>query len=332
MKTRFSLFILVSLLALHCSSSVNADALDDNPAVLAVQAWQDEPVESYREGIQATFPQQDWQDVQSQLPYALMSYFAEMYKVSSDRSRRKNEALTERKNILTRLGYRELNQSEFPTSWQKYYVPGESSRYHNKNTELRIRTYLNPVKKTIVMAIAGTQFSKTASLHSAGTIAYGFQTQVLDEALSLSRDLKEKHPDYTLELTGASQGGAVAQYVSINMNDARAYVFNSQALHKTFTGDLNDNQLSRIHSAYIESEMLNNALVPGYWLIQNTMPVDGVVLKLDDELTERINGIYFTFSGIAYVFTPDNFILHWTGSVLEAVETLSGLNLKSLYY
>ena len=179
----------------------------------------------------------------------------------------------------------------------------------------------------MVLAIAGTNFASSTSMRSAYDLSTGTVPVSAKIALALSDDLLTKHSKYRLILTGASQGGAVAQHVALNLGSrAEAWVFNSQGLHKTLYNSVSSEQLTRIHHAYVAGEMLNGENYHlGKQVIQTQIPVKGTLIPVNDTLYADITNAFYnshstaTSTGMYYMVTRSG-MLHWTGSLLKAVE------------
>ena len=176
-------------------------------------------------------------------------------------------------------------------------------------------------------------------MYSALQLSFGAISSAAKIARNITTELQKAYSGYTIEITGASQGGAIAQYAAITKNiRAKAVVFNSLALSEDITSTLSNEQKSRIRHAYVQGETLNGS---NYHLmglaLQNDMPVQGSIIPVSGELEDILsNNFYHSFSyweTPLYYATTYAGMMHWTGSLLKAVEYHAGYNeLPSLYY
>ena len=311
-------------------------------------------------------------DYNKTYPYVLMSYFAEMYKVSSSKPA-KQIALQERLNLLEKAGFSMVTDPAFvPDGLKSLFVEDPTSEevteraltvfdenapkgtppkktakkasliggfYHDKS-QLKARLFLNPEQKKVVIAIAGTNFGSRTSMESAYSLSSGKVSQAASIARMIATEMQLLYRDYTIELTGASQGGAVAQYAAVEPQiNGRAVVFNSQGIHPSITSKWSKSQKQRISHLYLDGELLNGDSYVDYAaqsVIQNKMPVDGLAVPVDPVLETYIKDAYYKASSTVekarYYFTPRGVMLHWTGSLLEAFEYHADYyHLPSLY-
>ena len=274
----------------------------------------------------------DWENPVERLPYAMMSYFAEVPKIKN-RSEKKQEALDQRLAYLAGNGYTLADASAFPERWQKHFVAKEFDWINIQETGFRARLFINKVKKTVVLTIAGTDFSDWDSISSALYIAYGYSSEAMVNGIDLAQDLKQMYysKGYQIEVTGASQGGAIAQMAAYSTN-AAAYVFNSQMPHSSVIDAISDDDKTLIKHAYIEGDMLNDSFLhPAGWIIQNSLTVETIELPVDEDLEEEINNEYYKKFGSGYYFTSTAWKRHWTGTVLFLSEKLAGKEFLDLY-
>ncbi|WP_263078982.1 hypothetical protein [Endozoicomonas sp. Mp262] len=280
----------------------------------------------------------NWEPL-SDYPYVLMSYFSEMYKLdSSDEGKR--EAIFKRLHILKKkYGFNQMVVDEVPVSIRNLYKEkNKQNRIYDRESGLKARLFINKKENTIVLAIAGTDLGLLSmeSLNSIGSAVYlgnGGVSAPAAKALQLIKALERDYQGYSLKMTGASQGGAIAQYVAIN-STAEAFVFNSQGLPAYLTGKLSREQLGRLHHTYVEGEILNSkSAIPklASFLVQNPVPVEGYAIPVDDVLDIRMTEAFFKKANalsyyVTYYITPESFIRHWTGSILEAVEYYAGFD------
>ncbi|MRI33306.1 hypothetical protein EOPP23_09955 [Endozoicomonas sp. OPT23] len=273
-------------------------------------------------------------------PYALMSYFADMHKVDSSKANKK-AALEKRVELLSDDGFSPLtDQSELPAFWQKYFEEQTQQRLVVPSVSLKMRFYRHHSKKQLVVAIAGTDFSPSAfitSVTSAYNLANGTASDAALTALFVVRDLQEKYDGYNIELTGASQGGAIAQYVVSNTKNTSAIVFNSEFLHPSLSSELDGD---RVKHSYVEGESLNGESYHfARALVKNTAPVKSTVLPVSEELSSIITNKYYQFSTsgspklgwLSYQTTTASFVRHWTGAILETIEYHTQDNLPSIF-
>ncbi len=279
-------------------------------------------------------------EMSSMYPYALMSYFAEMYKVDSSKPDKK-QALQERIEKLDTAGFyaftRLTKTVELPESWQSDFKARQQNRFVSSRSSLKARVYINEADNTITIAIAGTDFSSLTSLYSAAQLAAGYASAAATEAVNLTKDIQQANPGYTLILTGASQGGAIAQYVVSRTAETRAIVFNSQALHpKLIQQALTEKEVTHL---FVEGEAMSpdsDHLVE--YLIQNPMPVAGKMIPVDPELDAIIINTYFSYARgntatgwVSYQTSTLSFIRHWTGALLTAIEQHNGYAMSKLF-
>lgn len=286
-------------------------------------------------------------DYEGMYPYVLMSYLAEMYKVSS-RNESKQQALSSRFSILEEAGFHRVSDSSGLSAFSKSLFINENAPekitakaglmggFYDKNTQFKGRLFINDEQKKVVLAIAGTDFSSPASMGSAWNLSAGKRTGAAILARKLATDLQNTYKGYTIELTGASQGGAIAQYAAVEPSiNGKAFVFNSLAIGSDITSQWSKEQLSRISHAYVEGEMLNgDDFNFAGAVFQSKMPVEGVVIPVYGVVEEQITNVYYNsynwdsynklISWTPYLLTSRSIMLHWTGALLEAVEYHAG--------
>ncbi|WP_034878171.1 hypothetical protein, partial [Endozoicomonas montiporae] len=163
--------------------------------------------------VQKVYP--DWENPQDRLPYAMMSYFAEVAKIQDSKNQKpkKYSAIKERFDYLAANGYVNAEKEDLPQKWFKYFQGGDLKRIYNEESGFRARIFINDVKKTVVLAIAGTDFSDIYSLSSAVSLSFGKSSEAMMNGMDLAHDLRQMYfpKGYRIETTGASQGGAIAQ-------------------------------------------------------------------------------------------------------------------------
>ncbi|KEQ15608.1 hypothetical protein GZ77_03140, partial [Endozoicomonas montiporae] len=105
--------------------------------------------------VQKVYP--DWENPQDRLPYAMMSYFAEVAKIQDSKNQKpkKYSAIKERFDYLAANGYVNAEKEDLPQKWFKYFQGGDLKRIYNEESGFRARIFINDVKKTVVLAIAG---------------------------------------------------------------------------------------------------------------------------------------------------------------------------------
>ena len=278
-------------------------------------------------------------DYQATYPYVLMSYFAEMYKVSSSKSA-KQDALRQRVEILEKAGFSMVTDSDFvPEGIKSFFVAQNAPKkiakksgliggFYDATSQLKARLFINPAQKKLVIAIAGTNFGSTTSMLSAYSLGSGKISKAAIAARKIAIEMQKSYPDFSIELTGASQGGAIAQYAAVTKEiKGKAIVFNSLAIHSSITSLWSEEQSERISHAYLDGELLNGnsySSLAAQNTLQNEMPVSGFAVPVDPILEAYIADAYYKSSSTAekarYYFTPKAVMLHWTGSLLEAVE------------
>lgn len=277
-----------------------------------------------------TFP--DWENPSERLPYAMMSYFAEVSRIAG-RKPRKQKAIDQRLAYLTAQGYVQMDEKNIPENWLNRYQGGDLKRINDDKTGFRARMFINEPKKTITLAIAGTDFGDLDSILSAFYLSYGYSSEALVNGVELARNLRDKFQEqgYRLEITGASQGGAIAMMAAY-ATDSVAYVFNSQMPHASLLADVEDNQKTRIKHAFIEGDMLNDSIHPAAFVVQNSLSVETLEIMIFDEMQEEIEAVYYQQHGWAGYYTATTpWIMHWTGTVLYVSERLAGVEFADLY-
>ncbi len=262
--------------------------------------------------------------------------YEEMYKLES-RNTAKNAALQERITRLTDAGYQTvISRSEMPELFRKNFKENSQQSYVSSKTSLKARIYKNDQNKTIAIAFSGTDFSSPTSVVSAVNLAFGYVSNTVQEALNLVVALQNNNPEHRFVLTGASQGGAIAQYVVSQTKNTSAIVFNSQGLHPEMAHGLTENNVTHL---FVEGESMSedSGHLLGSW-VQNALPVTGKMLPVSEVMSSIITNYYFdaqqgqTVSGwLAYRTTTSSFVRHWTGSVLAILEQNNGYNMTSLY-
>ena len=289
----------------------------------------------------------DTVDYKATYPYVLMSYFADMYIVAS-RKPVKQQALAQRMKVLEEAGFFMVTDTAFlPDGVKSLFISRDTPHkvvvkaglfggFYHEPSQFQARLFLNPEQKKVVIAIAGTNFASPTSINSAYSLSAGKVSRAAEIARIVAVEMQLMYPDFTIELTGASQGGAVAQYAAVEPGiNGKAIIFNSQAINPSVTSGWSNNQLKRINHYYLEDELLNGGNHSPYAIlrpIENKMPVDGTVIPINPILESYIFDDYYKFFGSLYYVSPGNIILHWTGSILEAFEYYAGYNhLPSLY-
>ena len=290
------------------------------------------PVVSSYEAQQA-YP--DWANPKDRLPYAMMSYFAEVAKIQDSKNQKpkKYNAIKERLDYLAASGYVNAEKKDLPQKWFKHYQGGDLKRIYIDESGFRARVFVNDLKKTVVLAIAGTDFSDIDSMTSAVYLAYGKHSDAMMNGMDLAYDLKQMYfpKGYRVETTGASQGGAIAQLAAY-ATDAYAYVFNSQMPGQALLDIVMTDASTHIKHAYIEGDMLNNSYHPAGFLFQNTSTIETISIKIDGSMESEINNVYYKQHGaVGYYLATTPWIRHWTGTILFVSEQLSGKNFSDLY-
>ena len=286
-------------------------------------------------------PYADVEQMSQLYPYALMSYFADMYKVDSSDPDKKN-AIQKRVELLEEAGFTlyEVKQ-DLPTVWQTYYKEKTEKRLVVRKSGLKMRFYRNEATKTLVAAIAGTDFSSKASMTSALNLANGIASDAAVFASDIINELQVVNPDYNIVLTGASQGGAIAQYIVAHTEGTSAVIFNSEFLYPSLAIGLDS---SRVTHSYVEGEFLNgNSWHIARPFIRNTTNIESSVMPVNSVLSSIITNKYYSYemSGkglmpqtlglLGYYTTTPSFIRHWTGAILETIEYHTQQNLPSIF-
>ena len=354
MKKRILTITAAATLAIAASLTIAAPVERPIKAVSATDYSVSE-ADSYTKVVRLTDLDLDQKaesiDYQTTYPYVLMSYFAEMHQVSSNKAA-KQEALNQRLNLLEKAGFSMVKEAVFiPESIQSLFVAADTPKeiatklgltagFYDASSQFKARLFLNPAQKKVVIAIAGTNFSSMTSMRSAYSLGYGEVSQAAKIARRTAIELQKLYPGFTIELTGASQGGAVAQYAAATPQiKGRAIVFNSLGLHPSITSGWSQEQLQRISHVYLDGELLNGDSYSSYAArraIQNKVPVDGVAIPVDPVLESYIADAYYKAFKVwqkpGYYAMPRSAMLHWTGSLLKAFEYHADYNdLPGLY-
>ena len=274
----------------------------------------------------------DWENAADRLPYAMMSYFAEVIKIKG-RKPNKQKAIDQRFAYLASNGYIPAKKKDFPGNWYKHFQGGDLNRIYIDETGFRARVFINETKKTVLLAIAGTDFSDKDSILSAAYLAYGRYSGAMMNGMDLANDLRQMYFEkgYRIEITGASQGGAIAQLAAY-ATDASAFVFNSQMPGQALLDIVMPDARVDIKHAYIEGDMLNDSIHPAGFLFQNSSTVETLEIMLDDTMEDEVNDVYYKQHGaFGYYFATTPWVRHWTGTVLFVSEKLAGKDFADLY-
>ena len=277
-------------------------------------------------------PYPDWENPVDRLPYAMMSYFAEVAKIKG-RKPNKQKAIDQRLAYLASDGYISGGKEDFPKEWYKHFQGGDLKRIYIDETGFRARVFINETKKTVVLAIAGTDFSDKDSILSAVYLAYGKHSDAMMNGMDLAHDLRQMYlrKGFRVEITGASQGGAIAQLAAY-ATDASAFVFNSQMPEQALLDIVMKDARTHIKHAYIEGDLLNDSIHPAGFLFQNSSEVETLEIMLDDNMEDEVNNVYYRqHGGFGYYFATTPWVRHWTGTVLFVSEQLAGKNFADLY-
>ncbi|MET4692236.1 hypothetical protein [Endozoicomonas lisbonensis] len=277
-------------------------------------------------------PYPDWENPVDRLPYAMMSYFAEVAKIKG-RKPNKQKAIDQRLAFLASNGYIPAEKEDLPEEWYRYFQGDDLKRIHIDDTGFRARVFINKTKKVVALAIAGTDFSDIDSILSAAYLAYGKHSGAMMNGMDLAHDLRQMYfgKGYRIEITGASQGGIIAQLAAYATN-ASAFVFNSQMPGQALLDIVMSDAKVNIKHAYIEGDMLNDSIHPAGFFFQNSSTVETLEIMIDDDMEDELNNVYYKQHGVfGYYFATTPWIRHWTGTVLFVSEKLAGKNFADLY-
>lgn len=288
-------------------------------------------VASYDAGL-ASERLPNWNDPEDRLPYAMMSYFAEVSKIKGRSSKSRQIALDERIAYLEGQGYKAIQKEDIPEKWLPYYQEGDLQRILIDESGLRARIYVNDLKKRVMLALAGTDFGDKDSVLSAFFLAYGYSSSALFNGMELAEALAQKFlpRGYQLELTGASQGGAIAMMAAY-ATGGRAYVFNSQVPHGDLFDVISEGKTAHIKHAYVEGDMLNDSWHYTHFIIQNSTVMESLEMPVSTLWEDAVDDNYYRQHGISYYFTTEAWVRHWTGTVLDVSERLAEKQFSPLH-
>ena len=306
-------------------------SLSWNLSVAEINAVTETEIASHDAGLSSEHLP-DWYDPGDRLPYAMMSYFAEVTKIKGRSSKSRQIALDERVAYLEEEGFKAIEKKDIPEKWLIYYQDGDLQRISIEKSGLRARIYVNDLKKRVVLALAGTDFGDKDSVLSAFSLAYGYSSDALFDGISLAQDLVLKFlpRGYQLELTGASQGGAIAMLAAYETK-GRAYVFNSQMPHSDLFDVISEGKTALIKHAYVEGDMLNDSWHYTHFLIQNSIKMESLEMPVRTLWENEIDDNYYRQHGVSYYFTTEAWVRHWTGTVLEVSERLAEREFSPLH-
>ena len=253
-------------------------------------------------------------------PYGLASTLAYSYKLerSDPQKTRWNFARLEHQKL------KPVTISDIPVNASKLFKL-KTGRFEDKSSGLQARGFIHTPTDTLILAFAGTDFEATyRSLVTASAsvqIAWGYEPEILHEAASLCKNLKEGGRYKRIVLTGSSLGGAVAQYASLACG-SQAIVFNTLALPENLRhnaaysrSQIDQIPVDEVIKAHektlilseVEKEVLNNEETWGHYIMQNDLPKDMSVFVIPS--ANR---------------TSSTTSRHWAPAVIEAIEKRAG--------
>ncbi|WP_257284446.1 hypothetical protein [Endozoicomonas sp. SESOKO1] len=293
-------------------------------------------------------------------PYALMSYLSEMDAILTSEDPEKQIFTIFRLSYLSSRNFQLVADPQaIPETWQPHFIAtreqprpsGQSSdqiigQITIPDSNIRVRIFKlteDPSsgahkESKIVLALSGekaddalqclvTQSKPTPPASPACSLA----VQHLQDITDLADALKGIYPDHSLEITGYSFSGAVAQAVmSISESIDQAYIFNSYGIHPSWLEGISESRLARIHHSYVEGSLLygqdyNPLSRYSRWkLPPNKVVVAGMKIP-SSGLESHIRHIYQmnhqdSWLDTAYNYVTSTWILHSKESVLRAFE------------
>ena len=302
-------------------------------------------------------------------PYALMSYLSEMDAILTSESPEKQIFAIFRISYLGSRHFQFVEAPEaIPEKWQPHFIttreqPQTSGKSSHQivvqitipNSNIRVRVFKQTVdedssseahaESKIVLALSGeksnealqclvTQPRPSSTVSSACSLA----VKHLQDITDLADSLKSMYPNHSLEITGYSFSGALAQAaMSTSESIDQAYIFNSYGIHPSWLEDVSENRLARIHHSYIEGSLLHGQdynLLSRYsrWkLPPNKVVVAGMKIP-SSGLESHIRHIYKlnhydSWLDALYNYVTSIWILHSKESVLRAFEAHLKLDL-----
>ncbi len=199
------------------------------------------------------------------------------------------------KQIFTifRLSYLDAMNFQFvakpeaiPEQWQSHFIAtGEQTLNSGKtshqvigqinlpDSNIRVRVFKRtedllsdaPSQSKIVLALSGEKSNEAVQClvrqskppHPVSSPCSD-AVKHLQDITDLADDLKEIYPNHSLEITGYSFSGAVAQAaMAISDTIEQAYIFNSHGIHPTWLAGMPEDRLARIHHSFVEGSFLH---------------------------------------------------------------------------
>ncbi|MBO9482495.1 MULTISPECIES: hypothetical protein [Gammaproteobacteria] len=300
-------------------------------------------------------------------PYALMSYFSEMDAIlTSDDPEKQLFAIFR----LSYLGSRHFlfvaDPEAIPEQWQPHFTSTAEEKRKSGQTRhqiigqvtipdsnIRIRVFKlteDPssdaqTKSKIVLALAGEKsdeavqclVTQSKPAHP-GSSPCSLAVKQLQDISDLADSLKDMYPNHSVEITGYSFSGAIAQAaMSISETIEQAYIFNSYGIHPSWLAGMPESRLARIHHSYVEGSFLHGqdynplSRYSRWKLPPNKVVVAGMKIP-SSGLEPNIRHIYQlnhhdSWLDTFYNFVTSIWILHSKESVLRAFEANLRLDL-----
>ena len=307
-------------------------------------------------------------------PYALMSYLSELDTIVSSEDPEKQIFAIFRVSYLHSKGFRLVTDPEaIPEQWRPHFIgtrerTGRSGNtiqqiigqisIPNSNIKARVFKFAKNVSPVVheegdeeggkvIIALSGEKSGEalqclvTQSKPSpqSASSACSLAEKHLQAITELAESFKSMYPEHSLEITGYSFSGAIAQAVmSTSEFIDQAYIFNSYGIHPSWLKEMSENRLARIHHSYVEGSFLHGQqdynLLSRYsrWkLPQNKVVVAGMMLP-SDGLESHIQHIYKlnhheSWLDTFYNYATSIWVLHSKESVLRVFETHLKLDL-----
>lgn len=303
-------------------------------------------------------------------PYALMSYLSEIDAIVSSEDPDEQIFVIFRGAYLLSKGFQLIAAPEaIPEQWQSHFIgtreragkSGDTVRQiigqisiPNSNIKARVFKFVKPEvleeegnkegeegnkESKIIIALSGEKSDEALQClvaqpkpSQSASPACSLAERHLKAITELTESFKNMYPDHSLEITGYSFSGAIAQAVmSTSESIDQAYIFNSYGIHPSWLGEMSEDKLDRIHHSYVEGSFLHGQqdynLLSRYsrWkLPQNKVVVGGMVLP-SNGLESHIRHIYKlshheNWLDAFYNYITSIWVLHSKESVLRVFE------------
>ncbi|MFK0571977.1 hypothetical protein [Endozoicomonas sp.] len=301
-------------------------------------------------------------------PYAVMSYLSEMDSILTSGEQGKQVFIIFRLSYLGSLGIQLIaDPLAIPEKWRRHFIdtqektitPGQKShqiigQLSIPDSTIKVRIFKqtkdlaadadHDQENKIILALSGEKSNKAFQcliteikpLRSDRSDC-SLSLKQLQNITELAESFKQLYPYHSLEVTGYSYSGAVAQVVMLSSEAIdRAYIFNSFGTHPSWIKTMPGDKLANIHHSYIEGSFIYGQgynLVSRYsrWrLPQNKVVVPGMKISSSGH-ESQIRKIYQlnhrdSWLDTLYNFTTNGWILHSKESVLRAFEAHLNLN------